>query len=148
MRPTSWLSDCEPSMMRMCAIPISRRKLSLVDCRVSHAVQLGDASSSRTEPALAAVSDDHGNRLWVRHVADLVHIVRIYQARREVRCLQVVDRLPHIAVRSERQRLDAFGHVPGPLARCDLHQLADHLLVVQLRKLKQRAPTLDRLDDL
>lgn len=88
----------------------------------------------------------HLNRM--RRVHNLEHILPAHEAEPGGRGLQIIDRLPHIALGAEHQRRDPVIGVLDLLRLTYLQQPRHDLLVRQARIAQDRTARLQRLDDL
>ena len=97
---------------------------------------------------LPARLDDRLHLDRMRRVHDLEHILPAHETEPGGRGLQIVDRLPHIALGAEHQRRDPVVRVLHVLRLAHLQQPRDDLLVRQARVPQDRTARLQRLDDL
>ncbi len=88
------------------------------------------------------------HQVRMRRVTHLEHILLRHNIKPRICRLQVVQRIPHVSLRREYQRLQSPLVVLNILLVHDDLQPLQHLLISQLGKPHNGAPRLNRLNDL
>mmetsp|Transcript_7986 Transcript_7986/g.21682 ORF Transcript_7986/g.21682 Transcript_7986/m.21682 type:complete len:249 (-) Transcript_7986:279-1025(-) len=116
--------------------------------RVPHVVQRLHPVIGLVNFGLHALANDARHKHGMGLIAHLEHVVLVDQTETVCSGLQAVERLTHIPVRRENDRLQPVIRVRQRLCGRHRHQPVQNLLVRQLLEPDNRTPGLNWLDDL